>query len=66
MLINYFVSRDAFIDVCWDRQLGIQEEEDGTLYAFVGEEYMGKFLGTEGYLLDETMVRPGNKNNYIQ
>jgi hypothetical protein len=66
MLINYFASRDAFIDVCWNRKLNVQVEEDGEILAFVGEEYMGRFLGEEGFLLEETMVRPSNKNYYIQ
>jgi len=57
MLIK-FDSRDAFIDVCWDRKLNVQVEEDGEILAFVGTEFMGQFKGAEGYLLEETMIRP--------
>jgi len=61
-----FDSRDAFIDVCWKRKLACQVEEDGEILAFVGDEFMGRFGGTEGFLLEETMVKHETKKIYIQ
>jgi hypothetical protein len=66
MLINYFASRDDFIDACYKRQYAVQVEEDSELLAFSYQEYMGAFNGTDGFLLDETMVKPTPKTIFKQ
>ena len=63
MLRNY-VTAEKFERVCARRGLLIQREDDGTLLAFAGEEYMGNFDGKEGFLLDDVMVVPEKK--YVQ
>jgi hypothetical protein len=53
-----FSSRKEFEADCKKRDFNIQEEGEGLILAFAGKEYMGSFNGTEGFLLEEQMVKP--------
>ena len=65
MLSNNYVSGKTFRADCRKRKFTVQEEGHGLILAFAGEEYMGSFNGKEGFLLEETMVKPFDKRKYL-
>ena len=61
-----YVSSEDFRADCKKRKFTMQDEGHGLILAFAGEEYMGSFDGKEGFLLEETMVRPVDPKKYMQ
>jgi len=60
-----YLSDKKFRADCKRRKFNIQNEGNGLILAFAAEEYMGSFNGKEGFLLEETMIKPFDKQKYL-